>query len=143
MALDLILTDGDLAIFKGSFGDATVTVRPGIIRGSGPAKLKGKPICVKGDESSVKVMGCPYFTANFPMPGTGMLMIESVHDKSVAEHCLVKGTEILLLGGDFKAIFEVMVPAIKPGPKPENDQPKKQYKGSGSFNASNKTHKAT
>ena len=39
---DFILIDGDKAIFLPNFGVAVVVVRPGDLKGSGPATLDGK-----------------------------------------------------------------------------------------------------
>jgi hypothetical protein len=48
---DFILVDGDKANFLPNFGPAIVVVRPGDLKGSGPATLNGKTICVDGSDS--------------------------------------------------------------------------------------------
>ena len=50
---DFILIEGDKANFLPNFGAAVVVVRPGNLKGSGPATLNGKKICVDGDEKKV------------------------------------------------------------------------------------------
>ena len=50
---DFILLEGDKANFLPNFGAAVVVVRPGDLKGSGPATLTGKKICVDGDEKKV------------------------------------------------------------------------------------------
>lgn len=44
--------DGDKANFIPAFGKAIVIVKPGNLKASGKSTLKGKKICVDGDEKS-------------------------------------------------------------------------------------------
>ena len=50
---DQILIDTDRVIFTPMFGAATVVVKPGTLEGSGPATIKGKKVCVDGDETNL------------------------------------------------------------------------------------------
>jgi len=68
---DFILIEGDKANFLPNFGAAIVVVQPGDLKGSGPATLTGKKLCVDGDEKKVSVPGCSYMTPQYSIPGTG------------------------------------------------------------------------
>ena len=57
---DFILIEGDQVIFLPNFGAATVVVKPGQLKGSGPCTLNGKKLCIVGDEAGVSVPGCTY-----------------------------------------------------------------------------------
>lgn len=75
---DFILIEGDKAIFLPNFGAAMVVVRPGDLKGNGPATIKGKKICIDGDEKQVSVSGCMYMTPQYSIPGTGTLKIDAL-----------------------------------------------------------------
>ena len=62
---DFILVEGDKANFLPAFGAAVVVVKPGDLKGSGPATLNGKKVCVDGDEKNVSVPGCIYMTPQY------------------------------------------------------------------------------
>ena len=139
---DNILTDGDRVIFSPSFGIATVVVKPGTIRGSGPAKIDGKKICVDGDEKDVQVPGCSYISGPYSVPGTGTLKISKLASNQITRESKTGGKAILLKGGDFTAKFEVQSPAKMP-PNANTPDPSPEYSGSGSFVASNIITKGT
>ena len=132
----LILIDGDQAIFLPSFEAATVVVRPGTLKATGPATLNGKKLCVSGDEKSVLVAGCMYTTPSYPIPGTGMLKIKSLKDDQIAEKTRSGGTLVLLVGKSFDAEFVVMTKAQQPPPSSASDS-SKDYSGSGMFITTN------
>lgn len=136
----LILIDGDQAIFLPSFkadtGVATVVVRPGTLKATGPATLNGKKLCVSGDEKSVLVAGCMYTTPSYPIPGTGMLKIKSLKDDQIAEKTRSGGTLVLLVGKSFDAEFVVMTKAQQPPPSSASDD-EQDYSGSGKFITTN------
>lgn len=148
MGLDKILLNGDMATFDPKFGAATVAVRPDPILGHGPAMVKGKLICVEGDEKTVVVAGCTYITANHTIPGVGIITIKKLNANQLAKKAKTGGKKIMLLGGDYEAEFTVLAPAIDPKsppvvpPQPDLP-PGKKYNGKGRFVASNVTHKAT
>jgi hypothetical protein len=134
---DYILTTGDMAMFKPSFGAATVVPLPGTLSGSGKGKVGGMTICVEGDEGNVTVPGCMYQTAQYSIPGVGTLSIDSLASDQVAQKTKSGGKAVLLKGGDFKAKFEVMVPAMQPSaPSPIPDS-SPSYSGDGSFVTTN------
>ncbi len=141
---DVILIDGDMAVFKPNFGAATVVVRPGSITASGKAKVSGKLACIVGDEKSVSVQGCTYMAGQYSIPGTGTLSIASLADDQKAKTCQSKGKKLLLKGGSFTARFTVSVPAMQPPPGPGSPvpDPTAAYSGSGNFVAANMTVKA-
>ena len=132
---DLIVIDGDTALFNPSFGPAMVAVRPGTISGSGRAKVTGKTACVAGDESSVSVPGCTYFTGQYSIPGTGTLTISGLGGDQQAASSATGGTKLLLKGSTFTAKFTVTVPAMQPPPGPGSPIPdaSPSYSGTGNF----------
>lgn len=136
---DYVLVDGDMAIFKPSFGAAVVVVVPGTLRGSGPATLGGKKLCVDGDEGSVSVAGCMYITGQHSIPGTGTLEIASLAGDQKASKTNNDGKPVLLVGGSFNARFKVQSPAQQPPPGagPPVPDATAEYSGSGQFITTN------
>jgi hypothetical protein len=132
---DFILVDGDQAIFLPNFGPAVVAAAPGTLKGSGPAMLTGRNLCVEGDEKNVIVPGCAYFTPQYSIPGMGMLKIASLAPNQKAMKTKAGGKPVLLLGGMFTAEFTVNVPAMQPPPGPGSPIPDAtpKYTGQGKF----------
>ncbi len=140
---DFILTTGDQVMFNPTFGQAIVVVRPGNLIGSGNDKVNGKIVCVDGDEKKVMVPGCSYITSQCSIPGVGMLTIESLAGDQKAKKTRSGGKPVLLKGSNFKAKFQVMVPAQQPSsPSPIPDSTP-QYSGSGMFITTNLLIKGT
>lgn len=134
---DFILITTDLAIFNPIFGQATVTVRPGLITGSGKAMISKKTICIDGDEKTVIVPGCSYITPSFNVPpGLGTLLIESLATDQKAKRVKSNHKFVLLKGSTFKAKFLVTLPAAGSDPTP-------YYMGSGTFVTTNVRVRAT
>ena len=141
---DFILIDGDQAIFLPAFGAATVVVQPGKLEGSGPATLKGKTVCVDGDESKVSVPGCMYMTPQFCIPGTGTLKIAALAGDQKATKTKSGSKAVLLKGSQFTAKFEVQSPAQQPAPPaPPIPDATPQYSGHGMFVTTNTLFKGT
>lgn len=136
---DFILIDGDKVNFLPTFGAAMVVVQPGTLTGSGPATLKGKKICVDGDEKNVAVAGCTYMTPQYSIPGTGTLKIAALAGNQKATKTQTGGKAVLLKGGNFTAKFEVQNPAKQPPPGPGSPIPDAtpQYSGQGMFVSTN------
>lgn len=136
---DFILIEGDKANFMPNFGPATVVVKPGDLKGSGPATIGGKKICVAGDEAKVSVPGCMYMTPQYSIPGTGTLKINSLAPNQKAMKTKTGGKQVLLKGGNFIAKFEVQSPAKQPPPGPGSPIPDAtpMYTGQGSFITTN------
>lgn len=136
---DQVLIDGDEAQFIPAFAPAVVMVQPGSIKGSGPATLGGKKVCVDGDEGSVEVSGCSYVTPQYCIPGSGTLKIDRLGSDQKAQHTSCKGTLVLLLGTFFDAVFEVQSPAKQPPPGPGSPIPDAttKYMGKGRFMTKN------
>jgi len=131
---DTVLLDGDQVLFMPMFGAAIVVVQPGRLRGSGPATVQGKKVCVDGDEAQVQVPGCTYMTASHPIPGTGTLKVLALAPDQRAQHCQTGGKPMLLKGGQFQAKFEVQSPAQMPAPPgPPVPDPVPLYTGQGQF----------
>jgi hypothetical protein len=137
--LDSILIEGDKALFMPNFGAAVVVVQPGDLKGSGPATIKGKKICVDGDEKKVSVPGCTYMTPQYCIPGVGTLEIEALAGNQKATKTQTGGKPVLLKGGNFTAKFSVQTPAQQPPPGPGGPIPDStaQYSGSGMFITTN------
>lgn len=143
---DFILIDADQAIFQPSFGSATVIPLPGQIAASGAASLNGVKVCIEGDESSVEVAGVTYFTAQYSIPGTGTLLIDSLAADQVAEHTRSSETLVILKGSNFTAKFKVDSPAQQPPPGPGSPIPDSMTEysgGQGSFITSNTKFKGS
>jgi len=140
--LDLILQDGDKAIFQPNFPPAVVVVRPGTIKGSGPSKLNGKKICVKGDEKSVEVKGCMYISGPHTIPGNGTLKIKKLLPNQISGSTKSKAKKVLLKGIKFIAEFKVQKPAQLPTPAATPD-PVPLYIGQGQFITKNRKVKST
>src|SRR5262245_42780145 len=142
---DLVVIDGDQALFLPSFGAAIVVVQPGQMQGSGPASCTGKKICVEGDEARVAVQGCTYMTPLYCIPGTGTLKIAALAPDQVAQKTRTGGTAHILVGSQFEAVFEVQSPAQQPppgsGPPIPDATPK--YSGKGSFLTTNRIYRAS
>jgi hypothetical protein len=136
---DFILIDGDKANFMPAFGAATVVVKPGTLKGSGPGTIGGKKICVDGDEAKLSVPGCMYMTPQYSIPGSGTLKINSLAGNQKATKTKTGGKPVLLKGGNFTAKFEVQSPAKQPPPGPGSPIPDAtpQYSGQGSFITTN------
>lgn len=137
--LDSILIDGDIAQFMPNFGAAIVGVKPGTLKGSGPATIKSKKICVDGDEKKVSVPGCTYTTPQYCIPGVGTLEISALADDQKATKTQTGGKVMLLKGSQFTAKFSVQTPAKQPPPGPGAPIPDStpQYSGNGMFMAGN------
>ncbi|GJM34488.1 MAG: hypothetical protein DHS20C18_34890 [Saprospiraceae bacterium] len=140
--LDLILQDGDKAIFLPSFPPAVVVVKPGTIKGSGPTKLNGKKICVKGDEDSVEVKGCAYISGPHVVPGNGTLKIKKLLPNQISTNTKSKAKKVLLKGMKYIAEFKVQKPAQIPPPAGTPD-PVPMYIGQGQFITKNRKVKST
>jgi hypothetical protein len=140
---DVIVVDGDKAMFNPTFGPATVVVQPGTITGSGPAKVTGKKACVAGDESSVSVPGCTYFAGQYSIPGTGTLAISALGGDQKTVKGATGGKKLILKGSTFTAKFSITVPAQQPPPGPGSPIPDatSQYSGTGTFVATDATVK--
>lgn len=136
---DFVLIDGDTVTFVPAFGPANVIVQPGKIKGTGPAKLKSKKVCVAGDEKKVKVQNCAYTALDFIIPGMGTLKIEALGGDQKAQKTKSGGKLVLLVGQQFTAVFEVQSPAKKqpPAPGPLIPDPMKKYSGQGMFTTTN------
>ena len=141
---DFILIEGDKANFLPNFGAAIVVVKPGDLKGSGPMTLKGKNVCVDGDEKKVSVPGCMYMAGPYSIPGTGTLKIASLAGNQKAKHTKSGGKEVLLKGGNFTAKFEVQNPAKQPAPPgPPIPDATPQYSGNGMFITTNTKFQGT
>ena len=142
---DSILLEGDKALFMPNFGAAIVVVQPGDLKGSGPATVNGKKICVDGDEKKVSVPGCTYMTPQYCIPGVGTLEIDALAGDQKASKTKTGGAPVLLKGGNFTAKFSVQTPAQQPPPGPGGPIPDStaQYSGSGMFLTTNLTVKGS
>ena len=130
-------------MFNPNFGQAIVTVRPGNLIGTGKDKINQKLGCVDCDEKKVIVLGCPYMTPQYSIPGVGMLVIQSLVGNQKAQKTKSGGKPVLLKGEQFQAKFTVMVPAqqpLVPSPIPDSTP---QYSGTGTFISMNQIVKGT
>lgn len=139
---DFILVEGDKANFNPSFGAAIVVVRPGDLKGSGKSTLKGKKVCIDGDEKKVSVPGCTYMTPQYSIPGVGTLKIAALGGDQKAKKTKSAGKPVLLKGSTFTAKFEVQSPAKMPPPASTPDATP-LYSGTGTFITTNTKWNAT
>jgi len=129
------LIDGDQVQFMPGFAAAFVVVAPGTITGSGKSVAGGKKICVEGDEASVEVVGCTYFTPQFLTPGTGTIKITQLGPDQLSIITTDSAKKIILKGSYFVAKFQVQNPAIDP--VTSSPDPLLSYPGSGQFITAN------
>nr|VFK77817.1 MAG: hypothetical protein BECKSD772D_GA0070982_100231 [Candidatus Kentron sp. SD] len=135
---DSILMEGDKANFIPVFGAAVVVVQPGDLKGSGPATIGGKKICVDGDETKVSVPGCDYMTPQYFIPGKGTLEIAALAGDQKATKTNTGGKAVLLKGSQFTAKFTVTKQAEQPAPPGPNVlDATPQYSGNGTFITTN------
>jgi len=134
---DFIIQHGDTALFLPAFGPAVVTPMPGVISGSGArCPVTQRPICLEGDEKSVRVPGCAYVSGAYVVPGIGTLKILSLAPNQRALRTRSGGRAVVLKGEQFEAIFEVMTPAQMP-PIVSTPDPVPIYMGKGLFVTTN------
>lgn len=136
---DTVIIDGDIVNFLPNFGQAIVVPVPGTITGSGKCNISGKPTCIDGDEKSVEVQGCMYMTSVYSIPGSGTIKIDTLASDQLATKTKSNGKALILKGGKFNAVFEVLAPAMQPPPGPSAPIPDstKKYSGSGMFISTN------
>lgn len=141
---DMILVDGDQALFLPTFGAATVVVQPGRLSGSAPMKVTGKTACIDGDEGSVSVPGCMYVAPPYVIPGSGTLSISQLAGDQLAPTTKSGGKQVMVKGSQFTAMFAVQAPAMQPPPGPGSPipDPSPEYSGSGAFVPTNLLVKA-
>jgi Contractile injection system spike tip protein len=135
--MDLMVINGDQAVFDPSFPPATVIAPPGVITGTAKGKVSGLLACVEGDEASVVVAGAVYFTPSFPIPGAGTLTIESLGPDQKAQKGKSGGRVFILRGSKFRARLQVNAPATAPSGGSPVPDPTPVYNGTGSFITTN------
>jgi hypothetical protein len=133
--MDFVILSNDQAIFAPAFSPAVVVPVPGIITGSARMQSSGPMICVEGDEATVSVPGVPYTSGAFTTPGVGTLMILSLGPDQRARNATSGGRPLILKGTQFRARFQVTVPAVNPSPPAPDPVP--IYFGTGSFLTTN------
>ncbi|WP_405205114.1 hypothetical protein [Aquimarina sp. LLG6339-5] len=140
--MDLIVIDGDTVNFLPAFGSAVVSVQPGKITASGKTTVKGKKVCVAGDESKVEVKNCSYVAPPFVIPGQGTLTIKKLGPDQLTTKSKSGNKSIIIKGSIFLAEFKVTSPAKQPPPANTPD-PLPMYPGQGKLVPSNAKIKAT
>src|SRR5882757_4757427 len=98
---DIIIIDGDNALFMPVFGAAMVAVRPGKLTATGKTTVNGKKVCLAGDEKKVEIPGCVYVTPQFVIPGTGTLKIAALDAGQLSKVTKDSGKNIILKGSAF------------------------------------------
>jgi len=141
---DFILVTGDMAMFIPAFGQAVIVPVPGTLAGTGRASIGKKPVCVDGDEKNVIVPGVAYMTPSHPIPGVGILKIDSLGGDQKATKTKAGGKAVLLKGSTFTAKFQVSAPAMQPAPPgPPVPDANPEYTGQGQFITTNVQVKGT
>lgn len=139
--MDKIITSGDQVAFLPLFKGIIVAVKPGIIKGSGKTKINGKNVCVKGDETKVKIEGCAYVKVPF-LNGVGTLTIQELTSDQVAKNCTSTKKPMILKGSNFKAKFTVEIPAVNPSNGQPEHKKNDAFEGKGYFLSTNTKIKA-
>ncbi|MFT3767557.1 MAG: hypothetical protein QM820_19045 [Minicystis sp.] len=125
---DAIVLGGDKFTVESAFEDATLSGKLNnnmiAVGGGGRVKIKGKPVCVQGDESvSIFLPGLMYKAGSFSNPaGAGLVRYLSLAPDQVSKRVSVNGKKVMLKGSQFKALFQGMSPAMQPtatGPMPD------------------------
>jgi len=115
MSQDFIVVDATMVTFLPTYPPAIVTPIPTTIKSSA-AKVKvcKKFVCLKGDEKSVKSMGCMYLAPpGYPIPGMGTLKVHKLASDQLTKNTKAEGKPLILKGMFFDAFFEVMMPAMQ------------------------------
>lgn len=144
MALDQYIVEGDLVLFDFMFPPAVIMWRPISMKATGPAKHKGKKICIIDDaKKSIELPNVMYTVPGYAAPGVGEIKLLALAPNQIATKSTCKGKPILLKGMMFDAVFEpktkakvLIVPSVEEDPCP-------LYFGKGRFFTLNFTHKAT
>jgi len=136
---DLVIHDGDMVVFSAVFENAVVMVKLGRIKASGKTTIRGKRVCVQGDEKQVEVPGCLYIAGAF-LNGMGTLTIKALGSDQLSSRSASGGKPMILKGSGFKAEFKVVTKAIN---SMGVQDPKSGYNGMGQFVPANQKIKAT
>ncbi len=128
--MDTIIMDGDQVNFFPVFGNASVSVQPGKMIASGKTTIKGKKVCVAGDEAKVEVTNCAYIAGSF-IGGLGTLTIKKLDPGQLTKKSKSGTKSIIIKGNMFKAEFTVVIKGIDPS----NGKPDEAtvYEGEGQF----------
>lgn len=132
MALDTIILDGDQVAFNFKFGTAIVRIEPGIMKGTGKTTIKGKKICIEGDEKSVEIANCLYVAPPFVVAGVGTIKILQLAPNQLTQKVKSGDDRVIVRGSTFIAVFEVTSQAKQPPPTNAPD-PIPKHIGQGQF----------
>ncbi|OJJ20903.1 hypothetical protein BKI52_10000 [marine bacterium AO1-C] len=132
---DFIIIDSDEVHFNSAFQNAFIMPEKGKITGTGGATLKGKKVCIDGDETSVKVQNVTYISPPY-VDGKCTLLIDKLGNDQVADHTNSNQKKVILKGTVFDAVFEVTKPGIDPA---GNLDPNLMYSGGTGFFKTNNT----
>lgn len=137
MPLSPILIDGDVVEFMAPDVPALVAVAPANAKSTKQTKvkIKGKLVCVVGDELEVKLPGKNYLSGGF-VGGAGTLKIKSLAPDQKTVKLKICGKPAILLGMMFIAEFQPQSPGKMPPPTNTPD-PMKIYIGQGKFTSKN------
>lgn len=139
--MDAIIIDGDQVNFLPVFGSALVSVQPGKMIASGKTTIKGKKVCVDGDEAKVEVANCSYIAPPFVVPGQGTLTIKKLGPDQLTKKSKSGTKSMILKGNMFIAEFKVTSQAKQPPPTNVPD-PVPMYPGQGKLIPANTKIKA-
>ena len=112
--MDQIIKNGDSVVFSSS---GPIMLLPSfpitVIKATGETTIKGKKVCVDGDEKKVEIT-CSYTVPPFMIPGSGKLKIQSLSPEQLARKSKSGAKSLILKGKLFTAIFEVDSPDKQP-----------------------------
>lgn len=138
--MDQVILSNDQALFDPVFAPAIVIPRPGTITGSTMEQSGGRTVCAVGDETSVIVPGVSYTSGVFATPGLGTLSILALGPDQQAMQTSSGGRPLILRGSQFRAQFQVTIPAVNPNTGVPDGLP--IYFGTGSFLTTNTVFQA-
>ncbi|HAS46057.1 MAG TPA: hypothetical protein DCS93_36580 [Microscillaceae bacterium] len=141
---DFVIINDDEVHFKSNFSGAIIIPEIGYITGTGTATFQNQKLCILDDAKEVAVPNVTYIAPpRYMIPGKCTLKIDQLSDSQKAKHTHTKGGKLVILkGSDFKAKFEVNVPAKDPN-NGQTDSKTTYDNGAGSFNTNNTKFKGT
>lgn len=136
MSAKSFLVTGDQVIFLPNFAGAGLLIAPAmttvISKSINTADFRG--ITLEGDEKLWIVPTCPYIFPPFITAGTVMCRIKKLSPNQIAKKIQENGRSVIVVGQEFEAEFQVILPAKHPAPpNPPHTAPGTLFPGKGIF----------
>jgi Contractile injection system spike tip protein len=99
--------------------------------------ITGFPVCLLGDELPKELRGpLPYTAPPFVIPGMGTLKL-TILPQNMTQLTMNSGKPLLIVGGQFPAMFTVEEPAMQPTPTGPIPDPQIEKPGAARFITTN------